>query len=71
MVDSSIHPKHVFNEEEGWTSELKQDNILLLCEHGHISDFPWSRFLNWRKEDPLAIFEDTPVKIFEKQTCCE
>ena len=63
-------PKHVFNEEEGWTSELKQDNILLLCEHGHISDFPWSRFLNWRKEYPLAIFEDTPVKIFEKQTCC-
>ena len=63
-------PKHVFNEEKGWTSELKQDNILLLCEHGHISDFPWSKFLNWRKEEPLAIFEDTPVKIFEKQTCC-
>ena len=63
-------PKHVFNEEEGWTSELKQDNILLLCEHGHISDFPWSKFLKWRREDPLAIFEDTPVKIFEKQECC-
>ena len=63
-------PKHVFNEEKGWASELKQDNILLLCEHGHISDFPWSKFLNWRKEEPLAIFEDTPVKIFEKQTCC-
>lgn len=63
-------PKHVFNEEKGWTSELKQDNILLLCKHGHISDFPWSKFLKWRKEDPLAIFEDTSVKIFEKQTCC-
>jgi hypothetical protein len=27
-------PKYVFNEEKGWTSDLKQDNIILLCEHG-------------------------------------
>lgn len=63
-------PKHVFNEKEGWTSELKQDNIVLLCEHGHISDFPWSKFLKWRKEEPLGLFEETAVKIFEKQDCC-
>ena len=54
----------------GWTSYLKQDNIILLCEHGHISDFPWSKFLRWRKEEPLAIFEEIPVKIFENQNCC-
>ncbi|PWG05215.1 DrmB family protein [Polaribacter aquimarinus] len=63
-------PKHIFNEEKGWTSNLKQDNIILLCEHGHISDFPWSKFLRWRKEEPLAIFEDAPVNLFEKQDCC-
>ena len=63
-------PKYVFNKEKGWTSDLKQDNIILLCEHGHISDFPWSKFLRWRKEQPLAIFEEVPVKIFENQACC-
>lgn len=63
-------PKHVFNKEKGWTSDLKQDNIILLCEHGHISDFPWSKFLRWRKEEPLAIFEEVPIKIFENQDCC-
>ena len=63
-------PKHVFNKDKGWTSNLKQDNIILLCEHGHISDFPWSKFLRWRKEEPLAIFEEVPIKIFENQDCC-
>jgi hypothetical protein len=63
-------PKHVFNKEKGWTSNLKQDNIILLCEHGHISDFPWSKFLGWRKKEPSAIFEEVPVKIFENQDCC-
>jgi len=63
-------PKYVFNEEKGWTNDLKQDNIILLCEHGHISDFPWSKFLRWRKEEPLAIYEDAPVTLLEKQDCC-
>jgi hypothetical protein len=67
----SFHPpKYEFNEEKGWTNDLKQDNIILLCEHGHISDFPWSKFLRWRKDEPLAIFEDAPVNLFEKQDCC-
>jgi hypothetical protein len=65
-------PKYDENKgkEKEWIRDLKQDNILLLCEHGHISDFPWSKFLKWRNDDRLAIFEDTPVKIFEKQECC-
>lgn len=63
-------PKYIFNEEKGWSSNLKQDNIILLCEHGHISDFPWSKFLRWRKEEPLSIFENAPVNLFEKQDCC-
>lgn len=63
-------PKYVFNTKNGWTSDLKQDNIILLCEHGHISDFPWPKFLRWRKDYPLAIFDDISVNIFENQDCC-
>jgi hypothetical protein len=63
-------PKHVFQKEKGWVSDLKQDNIILLCEHGHISDFPWSKFLRWRKENPSAIFAENPVEIFKNQDCC-
>ena len=63
-------PKYVFNEEKGWTNELKQDNIILLCEHGHISDFPWSKFIKWRKDNPMAIFDNNTVEIFNKQDCC-
>ena len=67
----SFHPpKYIFNEKKGWSRNLKQDNIILLCEHGHISDFPWSKFLRWRKDEPLAIFEDAPVNLFEQQDCC-
>ena len=57
-------------KKKGWSSDLKQDNIILLCEHGHISDFPWSKFLRWRKDEPLAIFEDAPVTLLEQQDCC-
>lgn len=63
-------PKHVFNKEKGWTSDLKQDNLILLCEHGHISDFPWSKFLRWRKEEPSAILQEDLVKMFGNQDCC-
>lgn len=63
-------PKYVFKEKEGWPNDLKQDNIILLCEHGHISDFPWSKFVNWRKDEPMAIFENNTVEIFNKQDCC-
>jgi hypothetical protein len=63
-------PQYGFNKETGRGHNLKQDNLILLCEHGHISDFPWSKFLKWRKEEPLAIFEDVPVRLFENQDCC-
>jgi hypothetical protein len=64
-------PKYVFNEDKGWTNDLKQDNIILLCKHGHISDFPWSKFLRWRNDEPLAILQkDSVVVLFKKQDCC-
>jgi hypothetical protein len=64
-------PKYIFNEEKGWSRDLKQDNIILLCEHGHISDFPWSKFLRWRKDFPKEIFKDISVNIFDNQNCCD
>ena len=37
---------------------LNQTNILLICPNGHLSDIPWSKYLNWklnhRNEDPEA-----------------
>jgi hypothetical protein len=64
-------PKSVFNKEKGWISDLKQDNIILLCEHGHISDFPWSKFLRWRNDNPLAILQkDLVVDLFNNEGCC-
>lgn len=64
-------PKSVFNKEKGWISDLKQDNIILLCEHGHNSDFPWSKFLRWRNDNPSAILQkDLVVDLFNNQGCC-
>jgi hypothetical protein len=69
---SNFHPpKFIFNKEKGWSKNLKQDNIILLCEHSHISDFPWSNFLRWRIDDSKAIFDQNSVDIFEKQECCD
>ena len=49
---------------------LIQDNIVLICEHGHISDFPWSKFLRWRNDTPGEINSDQPVDLFSSQPCC-
>lgn len=61
-------PKYM--SDTGFVEILTQDNIVLICEHGHISDFPWSRFLRWRTDDPMAIYDDQPVDLFRFQTCC-
>lgn len=44
---------------------LKQDNIVLICEHGHISSFPWSKYLNWRTIKNSEAFDTTKV-----EDCC-
>lgn len=56
-----------------WYEPLTQDNIVLICEHGHISDFPWSKFLKWRNELPAAIHEDNVTPLFNilYQQCCK
>lgn len=55
---------------KGHDRNLIQDNIVLICEHGHISDFPWSKFLRWRKDTPGEINSDQPVNLFASLPCC-
>lgn len=49
---------------------LTQDNIVLICDHGHISDFPWSKYLRLRTESPIGINSEKSVELFNSQTCC-
>jgi hypothetical protein len=55
---------------KGHDQNLIQDNIVLICEHGHISDFPWSKFLRWRKDTPGEINSEQPVDLFNFLPCC-
>ncbi len=55
---------------KGYDRNLIQDNIVLICEHGHISDFPWSKYLRWRKDTPSEINSDQPVDLFNSPPCC-
>jgi hypothetical protein len=55
---------------KGYDGNLIQDNIVLICEHGHISDFPWSNFLRWRTDYPFDINSDKSIDLFNYQLCC-
>ena len=70
-------PKFIRKEGDGenndWIENLKQDNMVLLCEHGHISDFPWAKFLRWRNDYPEGILQNKTVDLLkdeETQPCC-
>ena len=54
----------------GYRKNLIQDNIVLICEHGHISDFPWSKFLRWRNDKPAEIHSGQPVDLLGSLPCC-
>lgn len=56
------------NTVEG-TVLLKQDNIVLLCKKGHISDFPWSSFLRWRTIQPHEF--SNSVELYNMPGCCD
>lgn len=47
---------------------LKQDNLVLICKNGHISDFPWTSFLRWRVEQPHALNDE--IDLYSVQPCC-
>lgn len=52
-----------------WEEELIQDNIVLICENGHISDFPWSQYLEWRDNNQTASNKEV-IELFNNQRCC-
>ena len=47
---------------------LKQDNIVLICADGHISDFPWSKYLKWRTQNPQDLQNE--IDLFNYEDCC-
>lgn len=59
-----------FPPKSVYYKNLKQDNIVLICEHGHISDFPWSKFLRWRNEHPAGILNKEAIDLFSSRNCC-
>ena len=53
--------------------ELEQTNLTLICPNGHLSDIPWSKFLNWKtlKETFQLEKDDNGEKLFDKiEPCC-
>jgi hypothetical protein len=67
---SDKYGENFFPPKRTWNELLIQDNLVLICPNGHISDFPWSRFLRWRKDEPLALTQGNPINLFEYNRCC-
>ncbi|HYF66695.1 MAG TPA: DUF1998 domain-containing protein [Ohtaekwangia sp.] len=62
-------PKKILRKDnKEFEFKLKQDNLVLICSHGHISDFPWSKYLRWRIENPDSQYEK--VDLHNKLECC-
>jgi hypothetical protein len=45
-------------------SELSQNNLALICEHGHLMDIPWSKYINIRSSGSETINLD------DIEACC-
>lgn len=45
-------------------NELSQTNLALICEHGHLMDIPWSKYINIIKP------ENEPVNLDHVGECC-
>ncbi len=45
-------------------NELSQTNLALICEHGHLMDIPWSKYININNHG------NDPINIDEVQDCC-
>jgi len=45
-------------------NELTQINLALICDHGHLMDIPWSRFIN------SNLFVSEPIDFDEIENCC-
>lgn len=72
--DEFFPPKFLLRKKDGGIAlennyqpkfeKLKQDNIVTICDHGHISSFPWSKYLRWKKSGQKG------KDIFKMQDCC-
>ncbi|MBZ9626652.1 DUF1998 domain-containing protein [Psychroflexus sp. CAK1W] len=63
------------NEQRGnipLYKELSQTNLILICPNGHLSDIPWSKYLNWKtqKETYQLPREDSGENLFTVEPCC-
>lgn len=45
-------------------NELSQTNLALICEHGHLMDIPWGKYININ--NPI----NDPINLDEIQDCC-
>jgi hypothetical protein len=45
-------------------NELSQNNLALICEHGHLMDIPWSKYIN------VINAGNIPVDLDEVHDCC-
>lgn len=52
--------------------ELTQSNLVLICSNGHLSDIPWSKYLNWRtqKENFQIDRNDNGANLLDFEPCC-
>jgi hypothetical protein len=60
--------KLIIKDDKRYEFKLKQDNLVLICSYGHISDFPWSKYLRWRVENPDDAYEK--VDLHGRLDCC-
>lgn len=52
--------------------ELTQLNIVLICANGHLSDIPWSKFLNWRTQLKRSGGDKKGTRLFtDTDNCCD
>lgn len=49
-------------------SLLTQNNLMLICPNGHLSDVPWSKYLTWFLEYKVA--ESDCKNLFTYDDCC-
>lgn len=51
---------------------LEQTNLILICPNGHLSDVPWSNYLNWKtlKMTSGSKTEENGENLFEIGPCC-
>ena len=59
-------------KDNNYVESLIQDNIVLICEQGHISDFPWSKYLRWKTDNPAFNGLNLPIDLFNPNSpmCC-